>query len=243
MDSGERRDRLIRHLRRGGAARIEDLARVLQVSGRTVLRDIGVLRERGFVIETQAGRGGGVRLDPASLQLTPRLTANEVFALLISVAVLRASGSLPFGGLADAGLAKIERALPRERIRDLREILERLYVGPAAIERLRATLGPPHPDLLAVFERGFLERRRMAFDYVDRKDRRSEREVEPQALLVLPPVWYIVGYDPARQDFRQFRMDRIDRPRLLDGTGFRRRAVQFEGAFKAVAPGAAGRLV
>jgi predicted DNA-binding transcriptional regulator YafY len=54
------------------------------------------------------------------------------------------------------------------------------------------------------------------------------REAEPQAMLILPPLWYLVGWDAARADFRHFRMDRISAPKIVEGTQFRRRHVPFE---------------
>ncbi|MEQ8806490.1 MAG: WYL domain-containing protein, partial [Rhodospirillales bacterium] len=228
MNIRARQDALVRHLRRSGHTNIDSLARAVGASRRTVLRDVVALRDQGFVIHAEAGRGGGLFLDPSSVQLTPRLTADEVFALLINVAVMRAAGTLPFGGLADAGLAKIERALPPDRVKALREIVDRLYIGPPAWPRLRASLGPVDPGLLPAFERAFIDLRRMLFDYVDRHGAPSSREIEPQALLVRPPVWYIVGFDPLRDDFRNFRMDRIRGAELVEDGRFRRRAVHFE---------------
>ncbi len=228
MTVRSRQDELVRHLRRSGHATVDDLARAVGASRRTVLRDIAALRDQGFVIHSEAGRGGGLLLDPSSVQLTARLTADEVFALLVNVAVMRASGTLPFGGLADAGLAKIERALPPDRVRDLRDILARLYIGPPAWPRLRDSLGPVEPGLLPEFERAFIDLNRLRFDYVDRHGTSSRREIEPQALLVRPPVWYVVGFDPARDGFRNFRMDRIRNAERDGGTRFRRRALRLE---------------
>ncbi|WP_348774636.1 hypothetical protein [Ruegeria atlantica] len=78
------------------------------------MRDINALRDEGFVIHSDVGRGGGLHLDPQSMQTTARLSVPEVFALLISVTAMRAAGNLPFSKLADAGLAKIERSLPSD---------------------------------------------------------------------------------------------------------------------------------
>ena len=117
MDIRSRHDAIIRSLRRRGTATVDQLAGEVCVSRRTVLRDIGALREQGFVIDSEPGRGGGLQLDPQSMQTTARLAVTEVFALLISVAAMRAAGHLPFSDLADAGLAKIERTLPRDKLR------------------------------------------------------------------------------------------------------------------------------
>jgi len=238
MDIRQRHDTLVRFLRRRGSETVGALATELGVSRRTVLRDIGALRERGFLIHSEAGRGGGVRLDPASVQTTAKLTVSEVFALLVSVAVTRAAGTLPFSDLADAGLARIEKGLPKDTVTDLRAILDCLHVGPPASVERNGVVGPVEPALLPAFEAAFLQRRPLRFRYTDGAGRETDRTVEPQAMLVLPPVWYLVAYDPDRADFRRFRMDRIARPEIVGETRFRRRRVPFEADICPFARGA-----
>jgi predicted DNA-binding transcriptional regulator YafY len=228
MDIRSRQDSLIRHLRRSSSATVAELAQETGASRRTILRDIGALRDQGFVIHSEAGRGGGLQLDPQSVQTTPRLTVAEVFALLISVAAMRATGNLPFANLADAGLAKIERALPPDRLRDLRRFLDCLHVGQLAPEQDLSDLRPMDARLLPAFETAFLNRHQLRFRYRDSKGARTLRTVEPQAMLILPPLWYLVAWDPARDGFRHFRMDRISTPEPLPDTSFRRRHVPFE---------------
>ena len=47
-------------------------------------------------------------------------------------------------------------------------------------------------------------------------------------MLIFPPLWYLVAWDPARNDFRHFRMDRISTPECIKGTTFQERHVPFE---------------
>ncbi|NKX43787.1 helix-turn-helix transcriptional regulator [Roseicyclus persicicus] len=228
MTARDRQDAILRHLRRSGSATVAALAGEVGASRRTVLRDIGALREQGFLIRSDCGRGGGVHLDPSSLQRTARLTVTEVFALLISVAAMRAAGSLPFAGLADAGLAKIERSLRPDAVRDLRRLLDCLHVGRLSPLQDLSTMGAMDDALLPAFEAAFLGQRHLRFAYRDAKGAETRREVEPQALLILPPLWYLVAWDPARGDFRRFRMDRISAPELVEARPFRRRHVPFD---------------
>jgi predicted DNA-binding transcriptional regulator YafY len=223
-----RHDAILRSLRRQGLTTVAALAAETGVSRRTILRDVGALREQGFVIQSDPGPGGGLRLDPGSVQLTARLSVAELFALLLSVATMRAGGTLPFSALADAGLARIERSLPPDRLRDLRRLLDCLHVGQLSPLQDLSDLGPVDPALLPAFEQAFLQRQRIRFRYRDANGRMTEREVEPQAMLVLPPLWYLVGWDPARDDFRRFRMDRITTPEPCPGTSIRPRRVPFE---------------
>lgn len=224
----DRQDAIVRQLRRCGSATVDALAQEVGVSRRTVLRDICALRDQGFVIHSESGPGGGVQLDPSSVQTTARLSVSEVFALLISVAAVRAAGSLPFSHLADAGLAKIEKALPRDKVRDLRRVLDCLHVGQLSPLQDLSDLGAIDADLLPASETAFLDGVHLRFCYRDAKGRETDREVEPQALLILPPLWYIVAWDPMRDDFRHFRMDRISRPEPVAGKTFRRRHLPFD---------------
>lgn len=228
MNIRSRQDAIVRSLRRTGATTIDALAAEVGASRRTVLRDVAALRDQGFVIHSEAGRGGGLQLDPHSVQMTARLAVTEVFALLISVAAMRAAGNLPFSGLADAGLARIERALPPDKLRDLRRFLACLHVGKLSPQQDLSDMGPIDPALLPAFETAFLRRLRLKFRYRDAGGRETRREVEPQAMLILPPLWYLVAWDPAREDFRNFRMDRISIPEPVEGAGFRRRHAPFD---------------
>ena len=228
MNARTRHDAILRALRRAGSATVNALAEEVGASRRTILRDIGSLREQGFLIHSEAGRGGGLQLDPQSSRGMARLSVTEVFALLISVAAMRASRSLPFADLADAGLAKIERTLPGDRVRDLRRLLACLHVGQLSPLQDLSDLGPMDPDLLPAFETAFLQTLCLRFRYRDAQGNQTERQVEPQALLILPPLWYLVAWDPARSDFRRFRMDRIRQPEPVPGQTFRRRHIPFE---------------
>ena len=229
-----RQDAIVRSLRRNGTSTISELAAEVGASRRTVLRDISALRDQGFVIHSEPGRGGGLQLDPQSVQTAPRLSVTEVFALLISVASMRAAGYLPFSSLADAGLAKIEKALPSDKVQDLRLFLDCLYVGELAPQVDTSNVGTMDPALLPAFETAFLQHLHLRFQYRDAKGAKSRRVVEPQAMLILPPLWYLVAWDPERIDFRHFRMDRISEPKFVEGATFRRRNVVFQDGVRPI---------
>ncbi|MFK7754730.1 MAG: helix-turn-helix transcriptional regulator [Sedimentitalea sp.] len=223
-----RHDALVRSLRRNGTTTVDELAQDVGVSRRTILRDISALRDQGFVIHSDVGRGGGLQLDPQSMQTTARLSVAEIFALLISVAAMRAAQNLPFSDLADAGLAKIEKALPSDKVTDLRRFLDCLHIGQLSPLQDISDIQPIDPALLPAFETAFLKRLHLRFDYRDAKGAKTHREVEPQAMLILQPLWYLVAWDSAREDFRHFRMDRINNPECVADRPFRWRHVPFE---------------
>src|SRR5262245_43091161 len=218
MDVSRRREELVRHLRRRNNATADDLARELGVSVRTVFRDLDAMRTRGFAIAGTVVRGGGVQLDPTTVLLTTQLTTEEVIALLVSVALLRAAPWLPFAARAQEAVAKIERVLPAAGVRELRRMLQRVLIGEPAPASTLATVGRVDPDSLQVFERCFTGGRVLRFAYSDREGRRPRRRVEPHALLVRAPIWYIIGWDSLRDAPRTFRMDRIRSPQIDETT-------------------------
>jgi predicted DNA-binding transcriptional regulator YafY len=174
-----------------------------------------VLRGRGFNIASEGGPGGGVQLDPSSVLLSSQLAADEVVALVLSVGVMRAAAWIPFAAGAERALAKIEGALPAERVRELRRFMKRILVGdPVSPEAVLAT-SAVDTALLPAFEQAFSTSRVPRFDYVDREGRRSRRRVEPHGLLVRAPLWYIIAWDLSKDAPRIFRMERAPRA-LMD---------------------------
>ncbi len=223
MAQQARKDELVRALRRQGAVSVSELTHQLGVSRRTVLRDIDQLRHEGFDIQSSSGPGGGVYLDPASVLVTPKLKSAEVFSMLISIAVLKQLHPMPFIELADAGLRKIEQALPRDRVLALRNILKSVYIGTPNPLLPTPTLNLVEASVLPGFETGFLNSQTLQFGYTDRKGASTFRQADPHALLVMSPAWYLIGYDTDKEDFRHFRLDRKHSVTVLDET-FRRRS-------------------
>lgn len=227
MNAKTRQDETVRLLRRRGSTTVAYLIETLGASRRTVLRDIAALRDQGFDIRTSSGPGGGIYLDPSSILVTPKLTSAEAFALLISVAVLRETHSIPFANLADEGLKKIEQSLPRERVVELRKVLCSVYIGRPSVDMPPLGESAVDESVLPAFETGFLNSQRMQFKYIDRYANTTHRTADPHAMLVLSPYWYLVGFDPEKSAFRHFRMDRIKGAIVLDEC-FRRRTFTLE---------------
>src|SRR5438046_4459366 len=125
----DRHDQLWRLLRRRADWTAAGLARELGVSRRTVLRDLGGLREAGFDLATFSGPGGGVRLNPTSIMITSQLRASEVVALIVSVEIARAAKTVPFAAGAQQALANVEQALPASRAGELRPLRGRSRAG------------------------------------------------------------------------------------------------------------------
>lgn len=212
-----RRDELLRRLRHRADWTVDQLADDLEVSRRTVLRDLNHLRDRGFHISSMTGPGGGVHLEPTSVMVTSQLDGDQVVALILSVALARATPWMPFVAGAEQALAKIEASLPRQRTAELQQLMQRILVGdPAQLDP--ADLGVIDTSLVAVFERAFTDQRLLRFDYRDARGHRTTRTVEPHGLLVRVPAWYIIAWDPTPDAPRLFRADRSSKPSVDDTT-------------------------
>jgi predicted DNA-binding transcriptional regulator YafY len=216
MGTADRREQLLRLLRRRADWTVGQLAERLDASRRTILRDISALRDVGFDLDSFSGPGGGVRLNPTSVLITSQLRTDEVVALVLSVAIARAARTVPFAAEAENALAKIEQALPSVRANELRACRERILVGDPSSEP--PPPAPVDPTLVGAFETAFSSNRLLAFQYCDRDRQTTRRLVEPHGLLVRPPLWYVIAWDSDRHAPRLFRADRIGEPGVSDHT-------------------------
>jgi predicted DNA-binding transcriptional regulator YafY len=189
-------------LRHGRITTARRLSRQLEVSERTVYRDVADLIASGVPIEGEAGVG--YRL--AGFELPPLMfDREEIEALVLGIRTVEAWGDASLADAARAALAKIEAALPRARERLVEET--RLYApiwGEPPGERI------PLADL----RRAIRARHKVELDYRDEQGRESNRTVRPLALSFYPPRWLLIAWCELRVDFRSFRLDRIDRCRL-----------------------------
>lgn len=197
MRRADRLFSLLLELRRGRVVTARRLAERLAVSERTIYRDVADLQGSGIPIAGEAGVGYQLR----GFDLPPLMfDREEVEAMVLGARVVEAWGDGELAGAAASAIAKIEAALPRGRAHLVEET--RLYV-PQFGER-RADRLPLHSLRQAI-----RQRRKVCLGYVDEARRESERAVRPLALAFHPPVWLLISWCELRQDFRNFRLDRI----------------------------------
>jgi predicted DNA-binding transcriptional regulator YafY len=220
MPRAERLMELADLVRSRGTTTIAELAAECGVSRRTLLRDLGALRERGMLITGEAGRGGGIRLDERGVS-TVHFSLGEIVAIWLGARLARAASDLPWGEAANSAMAKLLGGLPTPKARALRALCRRVVVGLPASPKIRAGAGAAPPELLRLFEVAFSGGLGLGFQYTDREGRTSTRRIEPHGLLVEPPVWYVLARDVDKSEPRMFRMDRIARPKILSDIVFR----------------------
>jgi predicted DNA-binding transcriptional regulator YafY len=216
LERGERLDALVALIRASEGISMAELARDLDVSVRTIRRDVGILRARGMDIEGDRGRGGGIRFARFAPLPPLQLDAQQAVGLWLSVQLARRVSGLPFSRGSHAALGKVLAALPPERRHQLRQMCRRIVVGTGASEAMRESFGEIAPTLLDAFERCFREGVCLRFHYTDREGAKTYRRIEPHGIFVRPPFWYVLAVDldkPAVDAQRMFRMDRIANPR------------------------------
>lgn len=193
-----------------------ELASELGVSHRTLMRDLEFLRDQGYPLEAERGRGGGVRLQRSGTVGRLKLDYREALDLLLCLAVMEKADS----PLLLKNLRSIRRKIAacfsddsRKRIASLRT---RIVVGGSVSAAIVNTYGSCVPDCLEKVHQAFFEKRCLRIEYVDERGQKSRRVVEPQYLHYCAPIWYVMGWDLTKQSARSFRIDRIRTAELED---------------------------
>ena len=198
MRRADRLFRLVQLLRGGRLMTARTLAERLEVSERTVYRDVRDLLLSGVPIEGEAGVGYVLR---AGFDLPPLMFDRaEIEAVVLGTRMARAWGGARLAAAAEEALRKIEAVLPpslRERVDRTRLYAPGHLVQPG----LRADLDRLHAAIDAA--------RRVEFGYTAEDGAASHRQVRPLGLFFWGGVWTLAAWCELRQDFRAFRIDRM----------------------------------
>ena len=183
-----------------------ELAARLEVSLRTIRRDVDRLRDLGYPVMATMGAIGGYRLVAGAAM--PPLLLDDEEAVAITVG-LRTAARHAITGIDEASvraLAKLEQVLParlRHRVASL---------GAATVPMTTWDQPTVNPDTLTVLAAAITGRERLRFDYRSPRGADGPRLVEPHRLVSAGRRWYLVAYDTERGDWRTFRVDRMEQP-------------------------------
>jgi predicted DNA-binding transcriptional regulator YafY len=198
---------LLATLQTGRAFSSDELAARLDVSPRTLRRDIDRLRGYGYPVRAQPGPGGHYRLAAGTAMPPLAFDDDEAIATLLGLATLAATGSAAEGSLDEAATrayGKVDQYLPkrlRHRAAHLRASLE---TGTASAPSASA-------DVLAALADAVQHRRVVTFDYVGKDGSATSRRVDPYRHIHHNLRWYLLAWDVHKDDWRVFRIDRITR--------------------------------
>lgn len=180
-----------------------ELARRLEVDGRTVRRYIQTLEEMGVPVVAERGRDGGYAL-VAGFKLPPMMFTDEE-TLAVALGLVAASGlGLAENEVAVASVrAKLERVMPDRLKRRVRAIGETTQMA-----RAPARTDIDEGVFLTLTETSLAQQRvRLTYCSVDGEV--SQRDVDPYGLVFRTGYWYVSGYCHLREDMRSFRLDRV----------------------------------
>lgn len=223
MQRVERLDLLTRVLRDRPGITVAELARALDVSARSVFRDIEHLRERGYPIEADRGRGGGVRLHASWGLGKVLLSSEEALCTLLSLAISEKLGFPMFASDVARARKKIVDAFPTAERKKIAPLRERIFIGRGASSAVRGTYSIPESAVMRQLQLAFIREVVVRADYVKETGESTERRIEPHALLINWPAWYLLAYDHMRAEPRTFRFDRFRNVVLEEGSSFRAR--------------------
>jgi len=189
---------IIQHMRRRKLVRASELAEKLEVSERTIYRDVAELMASGVPIEGAPGLGYALR---GGYDLPPMMfDSQEIEALVLGARIVESWADAALADSAGQVLAKIEAVLPDHLRRQLAET---------------ALLAPKrhHAESLSIdsgeLRRALRHRIKVRFRYRDGRETETERQVWPLGLSFYGPIWILAAWCELRQDFRAFRLDRM----------------------------------
>jgi predicted DNA-binding transcriptional regulator YafY len=189
-----------------------ELAERLEVDLRTVQRYIVRLKDLSIPIDSSPGVGGAYRLRPG-FRLPPLLLTNEeAFALSLGLRALRQIGLATFAPATESALAKLGRVLPealRESIRTVEEVVA-VEPGPWVV--------PTSVECLISAAAAIRTERRIQFEYRSHSETKSQREIEPYAVMHTDGRWYLIGHCRSREALRTFRLDRVTKLEIGSGS-------------------------
>jgi predicted DNA-binding transcriptional regulator YafY len=180
--------------------RAEDLAEEMNVSTRSIYRDIDSLRASGAVIDGEAGFGYTLEEDPA---LPPMMfSRDEMEALVLGLREVREVGDPVLAAAARDALSKVKASLP-ERMR--------IEFDHAVLHAKRFHERPEITVDVAALRAAAREERAVDIAYADHQGRASERRVLPLAIVFMDRALVLLAWCTMRRGFRVFRIDRIDK--------------------------------
>lgn len=198
-----------------GRLTASELAERLEVSRRTVYRDVDALSAAGVPVHSDPGPSGGIQLLEGWRTDLTGLTAPEVEALFTSAA----------GPAFESAMGKLAASLPGERGRRAGRIRDRLLVDAAGWGRR----GAPSPHLRVVQDAVFGDRR-LHLEYRRAEAQVVGRDVDPLGLVIKAGVWYLLA--DVSGEHRLFRLSRIEGARVIDGIARRPRRFDLARAWR-----------
>jgi predicted DNA-binding transcriptional regulator YafY len=188
----------------------KEFAKRFNVSTRTIYRDVEELSSAGIPVYMIKGKGGGISLLDTYTFNKALISEHESDSLLLALKTLQATQ-----------YPEIDNFLVK---------LETLFNNSASSDWVQIEFSPwgskPNEENKFIeIKLAILKQKMIQFDYVDAKEEKSQRQIEPMQIIFKSQAWYLCGYCIDRHDFRTFRLSRIKNLKITD-ISFKRRDTQ-----------------
>jgi len=212
----DRRNRLLGLLRSEEHWKTADLRENLAVSQRTLMRDLAELRNAGYPIESDRGRGGGIRLNGRWGVQRLNLNHQEVVELILSLATMESLNSPLLTSNLTGIKQKLFQAFPQKQRNKVSNIRKRIMIGDVARMHVTFNYTAPSKQISESIAESFLRQQCVEIEYQSESGEQTLRTIEPQYILLNWPIWYILAWDHLRMSARVFRIDRIKSTHIVD---------------------------
>lgn len=191
----------------------DELAERLEVTTRSVRRDVERLRDLGYPVHASKGHGGGYQLGAGAALPPLLLDPDEAVAMAVCLRLAAGGSVAGVGEAALRALSKLDQVMPnrlRSQVSAVHDATVTLTFGQSDT--------PVQPDVLMTLARACRDHEHVAAGYVDRAGTATQRRLEPYQLVTTGRRWYLMTYDRDRQDWRSLRLDRMADVRALGST-------------------------
>ncbi len=205
MRRADRLIKIVHYLRRmRKAVTANRIAEDFGICQRTVYRDIHDLMNAGVPIFGEAGVG--YVIDKKYHMPPVMFDQDELEAISLGIGMVRNWTDNEFAAKAASAYEKIQAVLPDNLLNELHQLT--IFSAPSAAKK------PWRVDFSEIRE-CIRNSQKIEFAYIDSRERATQRKVRPLALIFFGPVWLLVSWCETRKDFRSFRLDRMNKLKIL----------------------------
>ncbi len=188
----------------------QELAKMFEVSTRTIYRDIEAISMAGIPVLATSGSGGGIEIMKDYKVDKKIFSTDDLSALLMGLSNI--SGMVRGSEVANA-LAKVKSFIPSEKAKSIELKASQIYIDLTPWEGNASV-----KNALEIIKKALQENRLLIFTYIDGHGSKTSRTVEPYQLVFKSRAWYVQTFCRLKNDYRLFRLSRMSELKMLEET-------------------------
>ena len=188
----------------------QELAKMFEVSTRTIYRDIEAISMAGIPVLATSGSGGGIEIMKDYKVDKKIFSTDDLSALLMGLSNI--SGMVRGSEVANA-LAKVKSFIPSEKAKSIELKASQIYIDLTPWEGNASV-----KNALEIIKKALQENRLLIFTYIDGHGTKTSRTVEPYQLVFKSRAWYVQTFCRLKNDYRLFRLSRMSDLKILEET-------------------------